>query len=370
MHGMDNLFSRLKQVDRHSGAKAETLQKLQMSRSRKRSPLLPSVVTGIVIVALLFFIMINVNKPDELQQAKGIAVEYIEKSTLLKSVSIDFTNELVDHLGVVEITNNPEWENRVTTVLKTMTETDNRPEGMSLYDLEVQSISQLYRFKIWQVHDEILIKDFDSGVYYINSGEDVEKLMEMANEFIVKVESPEESDDPIIGTEDTVETEEKVQDEVPTLGISKEQFKEKFNTDAIDTFNIRIGEIKESVNQNTVNYSLYLTWDRDEVWETVQITAHNNPQMNELTHLTFLEKNPGIKEPGHDRLHWYYMLLIVRNIFGLELSDDEIIKRSGFFDENRTENSGNSEEQFNLPEITIITKILDDEMSLNIVPEK
>ena len=79
VHRLDNLFNRLKKVERPTGEKEKTLRKLQWSRSRKRRPVIPSLLTGVLVVAALLFIMMNLESKEKAFEKHGDQTELQEE---------------------------------------------------------------------------------------------------------------------------------------------------------------------------------------------------------------------------------------------------------------------------------------------------
>ncbi|WP_438317880.1 hypothetical protein [Sporosarcina sp. FA9] len=516
MRGIEEMLNQMKNIDRSNNAKEETLRKLQKSRKRKSRPFFPVVITGIVIVAL-FYIMTNMTNEMTPERAQGIALEKIEKSSLMRSVSIEeFNPELVNHVGVVDIYDNEEWESTVRRVLQTMNETEILPEDMSLYDLGVSSDGQRYRFKIWRLDEKILVQDFDSGVNYLGSGEDVESFLKMANEFIEdlinesqlepvdtntivfsqeggkyylnevtlgdsksevfeklgqnykdvldlegsgadsilhydnlrvylfedkvfllnalkmnendykKIFSAYEGDkyidqqgiedtysgirffyredtshllmakyepdnnlymylrytdsifesetlqsphlERIAGIKESEEEEEKekdVEENETSLGFTKDEFKERFNTLIAERLKIQIGEVYENTEKNEVQFKFLINIEEEVDWEVVELTALKSPKTNELTQLKFSEKNPGVKERGHDRLPWYQFAVSMKEIFNFNRSEDEFIQMTGMFVDDR---SVDYDVAISSPEVVFYVKLEGDELSMVIEP--
>lgn len=340
MRGIEELLKQMKNIDRSDNAKEETLRNLQKNRKRKSRPFFPIVITGVVLVAL-FFIMMNFTDEVSPEQAQGIALEEIKKSSLMRSVSFEeFNPELVNHVGVVDIYDNEEWESTVRKVLQTMNETEILSDDMSLYDLGISSNGQHHRFKIWQLDERILIQDFDSDTFYVNDGNDTEKLLKMANEFIEKLTAP-------------------------SLGFTKEEFKKDFNQRIADRLKIRIGEMNEDTKKNEVHFKLLIKIENEVDWEVVELTGLKSPVTNELTQIKFSENNAGVKEPGHDRLHWYQFAVTMKEMFNFNRSEEEFIQMTGMFVDDR---SVDYEVAISSPEVIFYVKLEGDELSMVIEP--
>lgn len=505
MRGIEELLNQMKNIDRSNNAKEETLRKLQKSRKRKKRLFLPVVITGVVLVAL-FLIMMNFTDEVLPEQAQGIALEEIEKSSLMRSVSLEeFNPELVNHLGVVDIFDNEEWESTVRKVLQTMNETDILPDDMSLYDLGVSSDGQRHRFKIWQLNEQILIQDFDNDTFYVNDGKETDKLLKMANEFIEELIANMNNSDPVDfveshgkyylngvtlgdsrpmvieklgrnyknildldgsgadtileydnlrvnfyqdevfeiivpkmnesdyeelfnayesdkyidqqGTDDpysgmrffyredtshllmakygpennlylvltylddmfesetlnspfleriTNNREEKdVEENETSLGFTKDEFKEQFNTLIAERLKIQIGEVYENAEKTEVQFKFLINIENEVDWEVVELTALKNPVTNELTQIKFSEKNPGVKERGHDRLPWYQFAVSMKEIFNFNRSEEEFIEMTGMFVDDR---SVDYDVAISSPEVIFYVKLEGDELSMVIEP--
>ncbi|WP_210471703.1 hypothetical protein [Sporosarcina sp. 6E9] len=367
MQELDNLFNGLKKVERPTGAKEKTLQKLQGSRSRKRRSVIPSLVTGVLVVAALLFIMMNMEK-EVSPYASGVSVD---KSFIMYSVSvIEFDPELVDHIGKVEIKDNPVWSAKVKQILETMSETEVYPEGMSLYDLGVYSGEQLYRFKIWATDDGLAIKDVDSGIHYVSTSEESDSFLKMAEEFLEPLKTPpldeDEIEDEDIDTDEEKGTDEEKEDEtevekVPTMNLSKEQLKSLFNNDKYEV-SIKVSDIEESADGSTVKFHLVHEKNGGKTWSNIEMTSKNDPKENQLTNISLF--GAGLEYDAHSL---YYFLEIFHDILQLPVSTDEFVELTGLYPGASVQQV---DEQFNLGGFTFTSKVSEEGMRFIIEPIK
>ena len=365
---LDNLFNRLKKVERPTGAKEKTLQKLQGSRSRKRRSVIPSLVTGVLVVAALLFIMMNMEK-EVSPYSPGVLVGLVEKSFIMHSVSSEFDPELMDHLGKVEIKDNPVWSDKVKQILETMSETETSPEGMSLYDLGVYSGEQLYRFKIWATDEGLAIKDVDSGIHYVSTSEESESFLKMAEEFLETLKTPpldeDEIDDKGIDTDEEKEKDEDKEDEtkvekVPTMNLSKEQLKSLFNNDKYEV-SIKIGDIEESTDGSTVKYHLYHEKNGGKTWSNIEMTSKNDPKENQLINIALY--GAGLEYDSHSL---YYFLDILHDILQLPATTEDFVELTGLYSD--YERVQQVDEQFDLGGFTFTSKLSEEGMRFVVEP--
>lgn len=386
MSEFDTLFDRLKKVERSADAKEKTLRRFKKNRLRKRPPLYPAVVTGIVMIAALFFIMLNMEEEIS-PRAQGILVNQIDESFILSSMSADEFNpdqrieeasnsalnsNLADHVGVFEINNRP-WENILRKVLEGMSKTAIHPNEIALYDLGVMSGDKYYRFKVWNVNGEAIIKDFDSGLYYVNKSKEAKSFLEMAEQLLKELGKPimdsidegeekeEEEGKQEEKAEEPEEPEKEVQKEVPTLGLSKEQFQAFFN-DERHQVSIKIGEVMESTDRQTLQYILYNEKNAGANWNNIEITAGNNPDENLLTNIVLYAEGP-----DYDLVNLFYLLDIIRGALDLSIDTADFMALTNLYTE---EESLQVDEQFDLEGFIFTSKLSEEVMRFTIEPDE
>lgn len=81
--------------------------------------------------------------------------------------------------GVVEIGKDRYWNSSLNEVLKTMTETDVLPAGIPLYDLGLYGDEKIFRFKVWEESETLILKDLDTGKHYISTGKEAVEVLGM-----------------------------------------------------------------------------------------------------------------------------------------------------------------------------------------------
>jgi len=156
-----------------------------------------------------------------------------------------------------------------------------------------------------------------------------------------------------------------VEENEPSLGLTKDEFKKQFNLLIANLLKIRIGDVIENTEKNKVRFKLLINIESEVDWDVVEVTALKNPKTNELIQLELSEKSPGVKEPGHDRLHWYQFAVALKEIFNFNRSEEEFIRMTGMFVDDW---SVEYDVAIASPEVVIYVKLEGDELSMIIEP--